>query len=342
MTEPETRQRLPWGSVLTSAALAGIVVAVYRGASTGVSSLPWASTWAAALAGVAVFLAMRWWQNYAWGIIAGLFVVLHPLYLEKARTLPGAVVAEALHLGVLAGVVAAWQAVFWPRFAWRSWLAGAVMLCAALALAWPLQPRMGFLATCLVCFGLLGSAILATRWNQRRANPAPSWLNIGAAALLGLVVPAGGVLLAPLAVRHFRWQQIPVQPAIGDPLDYWEEVVSTPVEDFQVDAFRPAQLNQWAWPRGWVVLPLMAWGLWCSFRRGWKQSARRKPPVAWVLTLFALIELAGACLRPGSEAEVPLLSLAALAALLSVFGIADVLRGFMEKLVLAPPQERDQ
>jgi hypothetical protein len=341
MTEPDTRLRLPWGSVLTIAALAGIVVAVYRSTSTGASAMPWSLTWAAVAIGSAVFLAMRWWQNYAWGIVAGLAVPLHPLYVENARTFPRTLVAAMLLLCVLMGMVAAWRLVFLPRFAWRSWLAAGVMLSVAATLAWPLEPRTGLVAGALICISWLSAAILATRLHLRQAAPAPTWLNIGAAALFGLGVPVGGLLLAPVAASHFDWLRNGA-PAHKDAIDLWQEVTAVPLDEYHFRGFTPAELQRWAWPEVWVVLPLMVWGLWCSFRRGWKHWSRRKVPLAWVLTLFVLIVLGGVCFRPGSEADVCLLSLAASAVLLSVFGIADVTRSFMERLVLAPPQERDE
>jgi hypothetical protein len=344
MTKPETRQRLPWGSVLTSVVLAGIVVAFYRGKSTEATDghLPWTAIWAAAGIGCAVFLVMRWWQNYAWGIIAGLAVPLHPLYMENARSFPRGLVAEMLLLCVLTGTVAAWRLVFLPRFAWRSWLAGGVMLGVATTLAWPLAPLVGLVAGGLICLGLLGASILGIRFQRGRASPAPAWGNIAAAALLGLIVPPGSLLLAPLVVRHFDALHHPGQAADADAFDYWQEVMSAPLEGYQVRGFAPADLQRWAWPDTWVVLPLMAWGWWCTFRRGWKQSSRRKSPLAWVLTLFVVLTLTGMCFRPANGDEVCLLSLASLAALLTVFGIADVTRSFMERLVLAPPQEREE
>jgi hypothetical protein len=42
------------------------------------------------------------------------------------------------------------------------------------------------------------------------------------------------------------------------------------------------------------------------------------------------------------ERSVAVLSLASLAVLLTVFAVGDQVRGFMERLVLAPPQERDE
>ena len=60
------------------------------------------------------------------------------------------------------------------------------------------------------------------------------------------------------------------------------------------------------------------------------------------ITLFALVVVGGMCWKPGTSDDIALLSLASLAVLLSVFGIADVVRSCMERLVLAPPQERDE
>ena len=147
--------------------------------------------------------------------------------------------------------------------------------------------------------------------------------------------------MAPVAMRHLDGLHDPARAADKDVLDLWQEAMSASSGKYQVHGFSRAELERWAWPEVWMVLALMAWGLWCSFRRGWKQWARCKAPLPWVLMLFALVVVAGLCMQPGSTDEIALLSLASLAVLLSVFGIADVARSCMERLVLAPPQERD-
>jgi hypothetical protein len=86
----------------------------------------------------------------------------------------------------------------------------------------------------------------------------------------------------------------------------------------------------------------MLWGFWRSFRRGWRLWRRGQPPVAWVLTLYGAVAFAGAALHSGEAGQITLLTLASLAVLLGVFGIADLVRGFMERLVLAPPQDREE
>src|SRR5207302_8223338 len=57
------------------------------------------------------------------------------------------------------------------------------------------------------------------------------------------------------------------------------------------------EARQWCWPAWWAVLPLVAWGLWCTVSRGGKQSARRQPPLAWALTLFSVLTPVGVALH---------------------------------------------
>jgi hypothetical protein len=190
--------------------------------------------------------------------------------------------------------------------------------------------------------GFLGAAILATRLHRRRAAVLPSWFNIAAAALVGVGAPLAGLWLAPAAVRHLGWRQDPALEADADAQDYWHAAVDADWRDYRVQGFTAGDLRRWCWPSAWVVLPLAGWGLWRSFRRGWKNWARKKAPAAWALTLYALLAAAVWALRPAGAGGPALLPLAGLAVLLGVFGVSDVLRGFMERLVLAPPQERDE
>jgi len=81
-------------------------------------------------------------------------------------------------------------------------------------------------------------------------------------------------------------------------------------------------------------------GWWRSLRRGWKCWRRNLPPLAWVLTMFVLVDLAGILLHPPRAAGIALLSFAPVAVLLNVFGVADLAQGLGERLVLSPPHER--
>jgi hypothetical protein len=343
--------------VLTGAALAGLIVAVYRIPGTANPQ----AVWAAAGVGVALFLVVRWLQNYLWGVLAGLLVALHPLYQETVNQFHVGLLAGALTWGLLACMLLAWRLAFQPRFAWRCWAALAVVFPVGIALTWALQPRAGLVAAALTHFGLIGTAFLAAAMNSRGQGVGCSWWNVTAAALIGLLAPLGGVLLAPEALRLPNWPQPqPVQmgekpgfskkpgflPPQAQPIqagsdwqDMLEAALGSNLDDYRFHGFNADQVRRWGWPQEWVVLPLVVWGFWRTIRRGWREWARRRPPLAWALTLFAIIDLLGVSFHPWADTGI--LSLASLAVALVVFGVADVVRGFMERLVLAPPQERD-
>jgi hypothetical protein len=139
-----------------------------------------------------------------------------------------------------------------------------------------------------------------------------------------------------------HWQQHQAVPAGSDWQGILETAVSQDLAEYRFHGFARDDVRRWAWPQEWVVLVLMAWGLWRTFRRGWRDWARCRPPLTWALLLYVIIDLVGASLHPGADQDTALLALASLAVVLAVFGIADVLRGFMERLVLAPPQEREE
>jgi hypothetical protein len=283
--------------------------------------------------GLAVFLVLRWLQNYVWGLVAGLLLPLHPLLRAGDLTFQ----ALPLLLVVLACTTAGWRLSFGPSFARKGWLVVAAGLVLASALAWPLAARTGLMAAVVAGVGLLGAAVLAARLRKRKGTILPSWGNVTAAAVLGILTPAAGLVLAQVLLPESYELKAP-----SEPLVLLEAGVGTKFPEFRIEKFTSDELQRWAWPQPWVVGILMIWGFWRSCRRGWKQWRRRQPPMAWTLTLFAVVSFAGATLRSYELGGNTLLPLAALAVLLSIFGVADMVRGFMERLVLAPPQEREE
>jgi hypothetical protein len=338
MTEPGVRRPLPWGLVLTVVALAAVLASVYRVGATPNAPGRWEFVGAAVGAAACAFLVVRWVQSYLWAVLAGLLLGLHPLFRDAVAGSDYGLVAEALQWLVLAATVSAWRLTFLPRFRWRTWLVLAGVCCVATGLAWPLRPRAGLVAGLTCGGGLLAAALLAARLHRRRLTLRPSWLNITTAALVGLAAPVGGLFLAPVSVRHLDWHQM---KADSDAVDLWHAALGSPTGGYRVHGFSADERDRWGWHQGGLALALMVWGFWRTFRRGWKEWARRKPPLTWALTLFGMIALVGASFHPGAAPDTAYLSLASLAVLLGVFGVADVVRGFMERLVLAPPEERE-
>ena len=328
MDESTTRRRLPWGLLLTSGLLllALLLVPGLRLPAAANALLPWR-----VLAALAAFLLLRNQQAYLWGVLAAILLPLHPAWTHGATPLPLALRAEALELVVLVGVTFAVQLTFQATFAWRSWLATAVVLVLPGALAWPAWPQTGLVAGLLTLLALLGAAILAV-WRRYTLPNAPALANVATAVGLALAAPVAALLLAPVgaelmdAVREHWSAAVPGETATRSADQLLSRATQFSGAGLGLCAFEAEALDQWAWPKTWVALPLALWGLWTVFRRGWKQSHRGQPPLAWVLLLFALLDLAGVALHPRTVAQIRFLPLATLTVLLAVFGIADVVR----------------
>jgi hypothetical protein len=321
-------------SAINLGVLASVITLVVRGEHPNGS---WIAVASATLVAATSFLILRCCQNEWWGVILALALPMHPWYGAWVRLYEPELRAEALALISLVCVMEGWRLTFRPHFAPRSWLLLALVVTACVGLSWPLLPQAGLVAGLLALIGLsLGAGLAArSRWESPLA---PSAWNVGAAWVVGLLAPAGGLLLAPVAVDWCDW---PGQA--GTAADLLYTAIEPALEGPRLPGFTAVEIERWCWPDpAWVLLLLMAWGLWRTFRRGRQQWRRRQPPLAWVLTLYAVIALLGIALHPTATRVVVLLPLTILAYLLAVFGVADFVRGIAEQLVLAPPQERDQ
>jgi hypothetical protein len=334
MGEP-TARRLPWGLLLTLGLLGLLVALVARAAPGQERPAPWPVALAQAGVAAGAFLVLRRLQNYFWGLVAALILAWHPLHWQLSDSLGAAVRAEALELIVLAGLTAGWDLTALPSFAWRAWLVEAAALVVAGGLTWPAEPPAGVVAGLLTLVGLPLGAL----WAILRHRERPSGANVASAVLLGLAGPLLGLLLACASVRVLDW---PISPGLGadsGPSDFLAAVGSE-AAGLEVPRYAAEQLHRWTWPAVWVALPLVALGLWCAARRGLRLFAARRPPLPWVLILYAFAELVGLMLHPRGRLETVLLPLAALGVLLAVFGTAEVMRALTRPLVLPPPGER--
>ncbi len=324
-----TRRLLPWGLLIALLVLAGGVVGVLRWRPGSEAPVPWPGVFAAVTAAFATFLFFRGLSHSLWGLIAAFLLILHPhLYWNWTSEREFLFLAVALELVILAFSVGIWRQVFASHFSGAAWVLIAAVCSAGLSLAWAVQPRSGLVATVLVAAGLAWAMILGLR--QR---PGPNLANLIVAGGLALLGPAAGVGLALYGENLDNVPRHPDLPRNGDLATYLQAAVGP---DFSagVPGFT-ADLDFWAWPLAWLVVLLLAYGAWRAVRRGWSQRAQRHPPVAWVLALFAGLEILGVVLQPAAPREVA--PLAALAVLLSAFGVADFFRGISERLVLAPP-----
>ncbi|HYT89770.1 MAG TPA: hypothetical protein VEL76_13765 [Gemmataceae bacterium] len=328
MAEPAAR-RMPWGLVLTIVLLSLLLGMVFRAA-------PWRVVLATVGMAVGTFLALRRLQNYLWGVVGALVLALHPLNWEWSAPFEQSMRAEALELIVLAAVVTAWELAARPAFAGVAWLLVALALCLGGGLAWPALPQAGLVTALLTVVGLpLGGLLAALRHRER-----PAWGNVTAAVVLGIAAPILGLLLAAASVRVLDW---PVSGGVGadsGAFDFLSAAVGTGAAGLEIGSFAANELHRWAWPAVWVVLPFLLVGLWLTVRRGSKLLSARRPPLPWVLTLYALVELVGAALHPSAALTPILLRFASVALLLAIFGIAEIVRAVLRPLVLPPPEER--
>lgn len=363
MGESGRARLLPWGSVLTIVVLTAVLVWAFPINPTP-TSLPaaqrqaWANyvqavfpeapdtAWlpplnlAAALITVgSVFLIERRLQRYLWAVAAALLLIWHPLFqLQFVQAANPALMAEALLFAALACTFLAWDLTFLPAFALRGWLVTAVGLTLCVGLAWVAQPTTG-LRTALLAGGGLWLAYALTRRLRRRASQPPlsAW-NLRAAVTVGTLAPVGGFLLVPRLIRMFAWLGVAVPTPSTDLLAQLRAALPTlPTAAWR--EFSTSYLAQWCWPSVWLAVPVLAWALWRTLRRGWKQWRQNQPPLPWLLALFAVFILFSAPVLPAGEDSAALLARTALATLLFVFWVADLFRGMVERLVLRPPED---
>jgi hypothetical protein len=351
MDNAPPQRRLPWGTIFTLVLLACTLAAVLRLAPDLVLPAPWPAVAGACLAAAAAFLIGRWLLNYFWGVVLAMLLTLHPLFHQEARGYARPVAAEALALTVLALLTASWCVTFAPRFRWRVWLLILPGLVLAAGLAWLVEPRAGLTASVAGGVGLVLAAVMAlTRRRRPGAGGPPSAWNAAVALLGGLIVPTAGLLAAPalaalpslLGVGQSDVSQLVAgQSAERDTLDLLGAAVGEGAAAFRLPGFTAEDLAVWCWPVPWVVLPLAILGLWRGVRRGRLLWRARRPPLGWLVPLYAVVDLLGMALNPASVEAASLLPLAPLSVLLGVFCLGDITRGVAERMMLRPPHEEE-
>jgi hypothetical protein len=326
---------------LTVVALALLVVVFFRNRPGLEVYPPWPVLAAVVAEVVLTFLALRRSVGPFWAVVAGVLLAVHPYSWKWTPPFDQALWVQALELAVLVGVIEGGRLAFAPRAAPLGWLVAFVWLGAGVAACWFLSPAAGAVAVLLTGLALSIFAGLASRQRRRPGMTAvPSRWNIFGAILVGVLAVCAGTLLAPLAEPYLGGT---VRTRLTPGQTPWETIQMTVPAGWgwHLPGLTADELRQWSWPTPWAVLPLMAWGLWCTVSRGWKQSARRQPPLAWILTLYSGLALLGVSLRPAEAPDVALLPWAVLSVLLSVFCVGDTLRTLWERLRLQPPHERD-
>ena len=89
------------------------------------------------------------------------------------------------------------------------------------------------------------------------------------------------------------------------------------------------------WAAAWLVVPLLAVGLWRTVARGRKGMKTGRPPLAWLVAAAGLGVLVAVGARPLAAGS---LAVGAVGAILCVFGIADLVLALVERIELKPPE----
>ena len=210
------------------------------------SPAPWPAFAAVALTAAMTFFVLRRLVSPFWGLMAGLVLAFHPYASYAWRWAPPfdqAMWAQALTAVVLACVVEGGRLAFLPRVAIAGWAALLVLLTVAIGLCWLILPAAGVVGVLLTGLTLPVFAGLAA---QQRRRPGltvlPSYWNIFAALVVGLLAVSAVTLLAPVA-----------EPYVGEVIRTRLTPGMTPWETLGMPGWRlpgltPDELRQWCWP----------------------------------------------------------------------------------------------
>ena len=302
----------------------------------------------AALAGFwTLFLSE--WLIQGWLLAAGVSL----LFLLSPKPLP-ANGFEALYLrgelffvALFGMVLLVWAELGKPRRSVPFWSALTVGVCLCWAVIWAAArqtsdwsaefpsptsetalQRVRHAGLVLTVGGGLLGAWLAYR-RRRIGRESADGRTIGWAAALAVLAPAVGFGLARLFV--------PVAPEQLLAGAKWGSVFGDLGRWFG-HAGWVESLEGWCWAPPGVIVPLSAAGLVLAALRGRRQWSAGLMPLAWLLTLFAVLVVVAVLPLTTSAAGSAPLTLVMLAALLPVFAVADCFYRVGERLALqAPP-----
>ena len=138
-----------------------------------------------------------------------------------------------------------------------------------------------------------------------------------------IVIPMAGLIAARL-VRG-DWPRMWAGGDWGQLFNEWKDAIDS----------GSWKTGVWCWTLPWVCVPLVLFGLWRALARGRKQYQLGRAPVGWLLFIASFSTLVALGARPIASGS---LALAAVGAILSVFGIADLILSIVERIALDPPE----
>lgn len=290
----------------------------------------WPSTLAILVVAVSMLAAGRLLANPLWGLALALLLSFHPDVRHWAANDSKIIWTQALALAALAGLLGGVHLIFRKSFLPVAWGILGVATLGGVCVLWLLQPWAGLIVGGFLVVGF----VLATAigFAKKQANQLSIW-NLLSGVVLA-IVPIGGLFLAPVVSP---WLHL-VPAGIGG-VSATRLLETAVVPGAGNAVFRSANVHRWAWPLAWVVVPLMIYGFYRTFRRGWRQLSGKAAPSAWGLMLFGLSVAVGTVLNPAIMRATHDLPWATLAMLLAMFGLTDWLVGIGERLRLGPPTE---
>lgn len=327
MADVERTPKLTCGTLVLTATLALLVVFAlhYHGQPP-----PWGATGAAAVAAVAVFVLVRSYHNFFWGLLAAAALTFHPSWSAYGEAPAEEILAGAVVLAGLASAALGWRLTFHPHVGWRSWplVLGGCAICAGLA--WKAERSLGLLMVLLSAVTFWSGAFLAARFRQRATTNVPARSNIYLGGAMVLLVPAAALVV-------FRF----LDRALFNTGDWLEAARSALPESVSVSGHAvEATMAVWAWPVAEITVPLLLLALAMSGRRGYRQWTRNQTPGGWLPLVLALGMLGIVLVQPGQTGAGLALLLVSFTVMLAVSLVADSIGYVFERLVLLPPDER--
>lgn len=238
----------------------------------------------------------------------------HDAFLERGSD---AVLLATLALGIGAGSRQG-------RPGWPAWAVLAV-LAAGIAVfgwfGWQLPAPADPIARCRMTHVTIAVVVLTVAVGLMARGA--SWRDRFRLIVVAVLIPAVGIV----AARPDR--------------DDWLRLASGGEWGFLSDEWRGALANghwadgAWCWTTPWVAGPLLLVGLWRTVARGRKSRRTGRPPLAWLIFAASVGTILAVGARPLASGS---LALAAVGAILSVFGVADLVLALIERIELKPPE----
>ncbi|MGF1580697.1 MAG: hypothetical protein ACFCD0_15150 [Gemmataceae bacterium] len=341
--------KVPWGFLFSALILFGITLWQYQPFPLYVPSA-WELCGPVLACGLALCLMSRGILHPFWCLVVGLLFLFHPMFSEPgtAALQSGLVVETGLTLG-MAVLFGMWHVGRAPQPQILSLLGLWAVTMLIGGWVWLWHPYGGLILTSLASVGLmLCSGIFWIGTNRAKQKPATvNAVIIGVLGAASVVVPfllanAGNKIVEMKALGGFDLSSILPKSHLPHGFGPMLEASVTPSSAGFTAGWSGDERDVWMWGNFWVVVGLMAWGVWRSIARTWTQVAGGQQPMAALSVLFVVSHVLGCWLQPSAMKLLNFVPLATLSVFLSVYGVGDLFHGLTEKLTLHPPDETER